>query len=245
MNKEEWKNIINSNISKSGFHITVVSGKQVPRFAYTIGITEKFNFELVFGGGILYLKDDLVKIFHRIVEKVNSTNGGFFETIDLKELGTFSLVPVDDSWSKLLMLGVYDIYNIDKINAFQIIPDEAHFTLDVPDMTKTFSHSNTPVWKYLNSDWDLEIPESSQATTDLDFLKGKPITEIIRWEEDFWEMFHSDGREIPKEQRRVVGISTMLAIDHKILEALKLPLKKGLYRDKNETEWTFWNVNTD
>jgi hypothetical protein len=245
VNKEEWKDIIKSNITTSGFHITVVAQEQTPRFAYTIGLTEKYNFELVFAGGIFYLKDQLSKIFNQIVKKVNEQEGEYFNSINLEELGTFSILPIDASWSKLLMLGVYDVYKVEKVNAFQIIPDRNHQTLDIPDMTRPFTPTLFPVWRYLVQNWDLNVPITSQVTTNLEFLKGQPLTEIIRWEPDFWEMFHGEAPNIPKEQRRVVSISTIVGIDKTILPALELQIKKGLYRDENEEEWTFWDVNVD
>jgi len=56
------KELVQSNIDRSGFHVTIVVGGIQPRFAYSIGLYDQFNFELVFPGGIYYLKDQVLQI---------------------------------------------------------------------------------------------------------------------------------------------------------------------------------------
>jgi hypothetical protein len=40
-------------------------------------------------------------------------------------LGEFSFLRVDPSWSKLMLLGVFDYYKKDDISVYQIVPDAA------------------------------------------------------------------------------------------------------------------------
>jgi len=43
--------LINKNVEKFGHHITVVGSGAEPRYAYTVGVTQKLGFELLFAGG--------------------------------------------------------------------------------------------------------------------------------------------------------------------------------------------------
>jgi hypothetical protein len=49
---------IRDNIARSGQHIYVVSGEEIPRFAYTIGITESVGVELILAGAVIYMYDE-------------------------------------------------------------------------------------------------------------------------------------------------------------------------------------------
>ncbi|WP_162852440.1 DUF4262 domain-containing protein [Dinghuibacter silviterrae] len=98
-----FKKLIQSNIERYGFHITIVGSGIQPRFAYTIGLTELLGFELVFAGGVIYLKDELIVIFNEIVKELNERKDLDLDEIKVKELGAFSLSTVDPSWSKLML----------------------------------------------------------------------------------------------------------------------------------------------
>ncbi|SHN34370.1 DUF4262 domain-containing protein [Chitinophaga sp. CF418] len=240
MEKKQFLESIKSHIDNSGFHITLVSAATTPRWAYTIGLKEKYNMELVFAGGIFYMARDVNSILHQVVGEIVKRDGNYFESIDLEDLGVFSIRHVDHSWARRLMLGVYDYYKIEKVNAFQIVPDEDHFTLDVPDMTKSFDTTMEPVWQWFEKDWDLDIPEKSTVTTNIEVLMGTPITEIVRWEDDYWEMFSEVGPDGPNEWKRVVSIGTIIAIDPSVTPALNLPLEKGFLRDSKDDDWRDW-----
>lgn len=71
-NREEFKEIIKSNIAKSGHHITIVTGGPDPRYGYTIGLNEKFGFELIIAGAIIFLQDDIYSIINSIVHQIGS-----------------------------------------------------------------------------------------------------------------------------------------------------------------------------
>jgi len=88
-----------------------------------------------------------------------------------------------------MLLGVFDYYRRADVQAYQIMPDSNHFTNDIPDMSKEWSVSTEHVWQWLNRKWSYNIPESSTVIINLYALQGESITELMRWEQDEWEMF--------------------------------------------------------
>ena len=71
-------------------------------------------------------------------------------------------------------------------------------------------------------------------------LQGEPITELMRWEKDEWEMFAGPGPEVQKEDTRVVSLGTILGIDNTLLPAVDLETGKGLWRTDRDSEWQNW-----
>lgn len=240
MNKEEFKSEIETNIKEFGYHVTYVIEDITPAFVYTIGLTEKFNIELVFAGGVYYRREEKERIITNIADKIMESNGTYKGPFDLEELGLFSLSPVDESWAKLLLLGVYDIYKTDKVIGFQIIPDTNHYTLDIPKMSQAFNVNMEPVWQWMVNEWEYNVPKDSTVGTDLDFLMGAPLTEIARWELNYWEMYNGDSNDMPSEKIRLVSLGTVLAIDPSTKACLDLPLEKGLLRDGIGEDWRRW-----
>lgn len=51
MQKREFLRLIQANINAYGYHVTVVTGGALPRYAYTIGCVLIVGAELVFAGG--------------------------------------------------------------------------------------------------------------------------------------------------------------------------------------------------
>jgi len=235
-----FKDQIQANIDKYGYHITVVVGGIEPRFAYSIGLSDSLNFELVFPGGVYYLKDQVLQIFREIVNSLRAGVSMIDTTISIDGLGQFSFLPVDPSWSKLMLLGVFDYYQKFDIPSYQIMPDTAHFTFDIPDMSKKWSLATEPVWQWLGRKWQYNVPESSTVVTNLEALQGSAITELMRWEEDEWEMFAGPGPEVQKEDTRIVSLGTILGIDNTLLPAFDLETGKGLWRADRESEWQNW-----
>ena len=211
-----------------------------PRYAYTIGLSALFNFELIFAGGTNYLKDELSLIFDTIFEELNNDKSISNRNITVGALGTFSLGTVKASWSKLMMLGVFDYYKTDHITAFQIIPDSDHRTLDIPDMAKEMNISSDPVWQWLIRKWDYAAPEDSTVVTNIKALLGEAITEVLRWEDSAWEMFAGDGSEVKKEDVRVVSLGTILGIDRTLLPVINLDIGEGLWRGSVNLSWNNW-----
>lgn len=240
MEKETHKEEIKYNVQKFGYHVTYVIADISPSFAYTIGLSNKCNFELVIAGGAFYNRAEKETIITGIADNMLETSNKNPQSISLGELGVFFLLPVDESWSKLFLLGVCDILQKENVVTLQIVPDQSHFTLDIPKMSVPFNVNNEPVWQWMVKEWKYNVSKESTVCTDLDALKGKPIIEVTRWEDDYWEMYHGDGNDMPKDQIRVVSIGTMLGIDPSSKAALDVPLEKGLYRESADDDWKKW-----
>jgi hypothetical protein len=238
--RQKFLHLIQSNIDKYGFHITIVDGMIEPRFAYSIGLKESFNFELIFAGGIYYNKEEVLLVFDESVKKLKKMKNINGQRIAIGTLGTFSFSFIAPSWSKLLMLGAFDNYSSHEIAALQIVPDESHFTLDIPDMSREWDSFSEPVWQWLDCEWDYTVPSNSTVVTNIQALFGEPITELVRLANDEWEMFAGSGPEAQEKDMRVVSLATMLGIDKSILPATKLEIGKGLWRDSSDSDWNSW-----
>ncbi len=239
MRKQEFINLISEHIENYGYHLTIVAGNSpLPRYCYSIGLLEKFGFEIAFVGGVLYRSDEIKDIIDKIIEQIKLDHS--LSNFNLGILGNFKLQLIDKSWSKVMFDGIYDFYKSSNIKAYQIMPDEKHKTLEVPNMSLKFESKKQPIWQWLTGNWSYPIKQDSIVFTDIDALFGKKILEIMRWEEQEWEMFTSDGTEIPTDQKRAVSFGTILGIDNTIMPAMNLKLEKGLWRNEDKQEWNDW-----
>ncbi len=241
--EEKFLALVESNITNYGLHITMVSSNTIPRFAYTIGLAKTAGFELVFAGGIYFMAKELNQIINTIAG--NLIAGGTTKAIDVKDWGIFSLIETDNSWCTLLTLGIFDYYKTSYVPIYQVIPPSIFDTLDTPDMSKEYNESTAPVWKYLTAPWDLPVPEKSTVVTDLAALRGRPITDAMRWEIDEWEMFTELPSNRDKKQCRVVSIATLLAIDESLQVTLNLEVETGVWREEAGDEWVLMRANND
>jgi hypothetical protein len=232
-------NEIRENITRFGYHLYAVTGDQTPRYAYTIGLTPKFGFELIFGGGILFMYKEVGKIIAGIIEQLTAKSASHAAACVVGHYGTFSFRKCDPSWTEMLMLGAIDYYQRPDVSGLQIVPDDEHRTLDVPDMSIAWSPLSAPVWQWLREPWMYSVPRSSHVVTDLSALRGIPVTEACRWEDDYWELFAGEGPGVPDEETRVVGLGTMLAIDTSLTSVIDLKVGHGIWRE-NDSEWSVW-----
>jgi len=233
-----FKEVIEENINKYGHHITFVIDAVEPRYAYTIGLNGQMGFELVFAGGIYFMKNEVTEIINSIVDQLKNLTTS--DEFNLKSYGIFKLSRTHTSWSKLMMLGVFDFYNINTVQAFQIVPDNNHSTLDIPDMSNEWNESSSPVWKWLAKDWEYSVPKDSKVITNIDSLRGHKITEVMRWENDEWEAFAGSGPDIEKKDVRVVSLGTLLSIDPTLKPIINLEIGKGIWRNSTELKWQKW-----
>jgi hypothetical protein len=243
-NRQQAIEQIGENIARKGFHTYVVSGGGDPHYAYTIGLTETLGAELILASSYFYKLDEIPQIIESLVDRMSSSNGLDGRTIPLDPWGSFSLRTVDESWIKLLMLGALDFYQSTAIRAFQLVPDQLHETLDVPKMDRPWNPALEPAWRWLHQKWPYAIPMQSVAITNLNALRGERITEVMRWEEDEWEIFAGAGPEVLQEDRRVVPLSVLLAVDETLLPAVDLVVGSGLWRDV-ESPWHPWGASPD
>ena len=140
----------------------------------------------------------------------------------------------------MLTLGVFDYYNQTGIQVWQILPDDNHRTLDVPDMSQAFEVVSQPIWQWLSRKWNYPVPSGSMSVTDLNVLFGKKATEVTRWETDEWEIFSGAGPDTPKEVMRIVPLGLLLGIDNSLERVVHLEIGKGLWRDDVEFKWNDW-----
>jgi hypothetical protein len=231
---------IRKNIARFGYHLYIVSGKQDPRYAYTIGLSPRLGHELIFAGGILFMYKEVGAIIRGIVEQLkDATSVSERQPCQVAPFGSFSFRPCDPSWVSLLMLGATDFYQREDIAALQIVPDDEHITIDVPDMAIPWSAETAPIWRWLKEPWTYSVPSDSEAVTDLDALRGFAVTEACRWEENYWELFATASPEVPKEDMRVVGLGMLLAADSSLTPILELKVGDGIWRE-DDLEWHVW-----
>ena len=231
---------IASSIQTHGYHLRIVEGGPSPRFAYTIGLHEKHGFELVLAGGVVFTNAELNSIFSTIIAQLREGKEADSVATSIEGKGTFRLAAVHPTWSSKLLLGALDFLRLPDVRAFQIVPDEDHSTVDVPDMSDPKSPDEQPMWKWVDQDWTLPFSAKAQVITNLDALRGYAITEVMRWEDSEWEMFSGAGPEVPKEDIRTVPLATLLAFDATLQSALDLEIGAGIWREDVGGDWHPW-----
>jgi hypothetical protein len=192
--------------------------------------------ELILAGAIAFMEKDALRIVDSIAKEWNASKTSYI----VESLGGFSLRQADLSWTRGLMLGAADFYGNPSIRAWQIVPEPAHWTVDIPDMGKVWSATEAPVWQWMQVPWTLSVPEAATTVTDLAALRGARITEAARWEDDQWELFSGDGTEVPEDEVRIVPLGTLLGVDPSLLPVTSLPIGGALFRDPDEGEWQPW-----
>jgi hypothetical protein len=233
------KNKIHENIAEFGFHTYVVTGGGYPHFGYTIGLTESLGAELILAGTYFYRLDDVSKLIARVKRELSRPVAWESVRASTEPWGTFSFRKVDATWARALMLGAFDFYRDKNIDAYQIVPDVAHWTIDVPDLSQAWDPSNAPGWRWLKEEWTYPVPKDSVALTNLNALRGERITEVMRWEDDEWEIFVGSGSDTPESERRVIPLGVLLEADESLLPAIDLRVGTGLWRD-DDSDWHPW-----
>lgn len=240
MQRSDFLTRIRANIAAAGYHVTVVTGGALPRYAYTIGCTAIVGAEFIFAGGELYSQAQVGEILDALVSHTIQTPDGPHVSIPVDSLGRFSLVPAHTSWSKELLLGAFDYYQQADIPVWQVVPDGPHRTLDVPDMAHVFDADSQPVWQWVARTWQYPIPSESMALTNLPVLFGEKVTEVMRWEADDWELFSGPGPDVPEADRRMVPLGVLIGLDEALERVVNLLVGQGLWRDIEELEWNDW-----
>lgn len=238
---------IRTNIAKFGHHNYLILGGPLPRFAYSIGLSETVGSELVMAGGCFYTADEVRMIIDAVSAQLSKLYPGEWPRvpIDIGSLGVFSLRDVDASWCSSLLLGALDFYGVDHIAAHQIVPEGDRWTIDVPALNRPWSAKSEPVWQWVQEPWLYPVPKDCTVVTNLDALRGKAITEVARWEPDQWEMFAGAGPDVDKEDVRVVPLGTLLGADHSLEMVTTLEVGRGVWRDREELRWQPWTTAPD
>lgn len=231
---------IKASIDSHGYHVRIVDGGPSPRFAYTIGLHGSIGFELVFAGGSFFTLSEAKNVVNETAQIIRTKRSSEAMPIVFPAMGTFSLGMVDPSWSRKLLLGALDYFGLEQIRALQIVPDEDHWTFDIPNMDEAWNPNSNPAWKWLEHAWELPNSPRSAAITNLDALRGHPITEVMRWEEEEWEMFAGAGPDVDKSEVRIVPLATMVAHDASLEMVFDLAVGSGLWREEGGDEWHPW-----
>jgi hypothetical protein len=224
-------NTIRSNIASAGYHITLVQGGRSPRFAYSVGLTDVGDPEVVLAGAASLGAKAVKRVLDQAVERSNIGTLSPGEIVDVPDIGSFQVARADPSWTQRMLLGAFDYYDRRDVTALQLIPDPSLRTIDVPDMSQQWDASREPVWRWLGEDWDLSIPPDAIAVTNLDALRGNPVCEAARWEEAEWELFAGSGPDTPRSEVRVVPLSTLLGFDPSLQAVADLDVGSAIHRD--------------
>ncbi len=232
---------IRENIQRHGYHLYIVTGGAVPRYAYTIGLSETdAGAEILLAGCMTYLGSDLEVIVAEAAHHLKRDKCFSGMKVSTQQHGQFELREVNDRWQSALALGAIDYYNNRPFKMFQLLPDQQHATIDVPDMSRNIGEDSSSAWQWLWRPWTYHVSPKATATTNLCALKGALITEAARWEADEWELFAGSGPDVDKAEIRVVPIGTLLAHDPTLLPVLDLEVGKALWRESPDN-WQVWN----
>jgi hypothetical protein len=239
---DRLRSTIEANIRQHGFHTYFVGGGPSPRWVYTIGLTAKVGVELVLAGGSMFKANEAGVIVQAIATALcdQASPIRVSQDIDVDGHGQFSLRPIDRSWSGVLLSGAHDYLQTDELDTMQIVPDEAHATIDVPFLSRPRASSFEPAWQWLDSRWNYQVASNSVAVTNLAALRGAAVTEGTRWELDQWELFAGSGPETDPSDIRFVPLGTLLANDESLVAMLSLPVGSGLWRTSRQEPWNRW-----
>ena len=197
--------------------------------------------ELILAGASFYVIDDVVDVINQFATDLRTQNAMALVQEQVTSFGRFSLREIDSSWSRMLMLGAIDFYGTNDIRALQLVPDQTHWTIDVPKLNEAWDPLKEPIWQWLQEPWRYAVSPQATGVTNLAALRGERITEVMRWEEDQWELFAGAGPDVPWEELRVVQVGTLLASDRSLEKILGLPVGGGCWRD-HTLVWHPWST---
>ena len=225
---------ITRNIRDYGYHVYVVSGGPTPRWAYTIGLSPRIGYELVFAGGATYPKSAVLEILRNWASMLGSQ-----KSLLSNNSAEFQLGPVCAQWATQLLVGAHDFYQ-STVNALQILPDRLHRTIDVPDLSVSLESSQVTPWCWLEKPWPYKISEKAEAMADVHVLMGRRVKEVARWEEGYWEAFSDSGDDVRSENACLAPLGTLIGADPSLEPITALAIGAGMWRVENGM-WHSWH----
>lgn len=232
---------IRSHIDNAGFHIYVVGMETLPKYGYTIGLTESpVGAELVLAGAARFTIDE---VSDALSDLGDATRDGALDpsgSYDATHLGKVRFREAHESWVERLLLGAVDYYGSRPVRAYQVLLGSELTTLDVPDLSREWDPTAERVWRWLDLAWSYPIPKETAVVTNLRALYGHPITEVCHWEDDEWELVAAHDEPIEKRDLIVVPFATLLALDPSLEQVLSLPAGKAVRRDDPSAAWSAW-----
>lgn len=236
IDRKTMLNLIERNIERSGFHVYVLKGGILPRYVYTIGLSESIGSELIFPGATWFSLNEVLEIVRSVRAELEA-KGVDCVTDESRELGLFQVRRVHETWVSELMLGATDYYGRSNVSALQIAPKCESRSIDVPDMSRCWSADREPVWRWIKEPWPFEVAEDTSIVTNTRALAGDRITEMTRWEGDEWEMFAGSVDDVERNEMQVAPLASFLAYDPTLEVALELEVGSGVWRDESSDEW--------
>jgi hypothetical protein len=140
------------------------------------------------------------------------------------------------------MLGDVDYYEGDQFPALQVVPVNAHAqTVDIPDTSAPLDLKREKPWRWLVEQWSYPVEPRTLVLTDLDALRGEPITMVNREFDDGngtqWEAWATKLTDIPREVVRAAPIGLFLALDPTLAPTLNLLPGEYAVRDTIDDSW--------
>lgn len=196
--------------------------------------------ELVLAGAVSLSAAEVRRAINQVAAQVVASDGRARSDFEIDGLGRFSLLEVDGSWIGAMLLGACDFYGRG-LRVMQIRPDGPHRTVDVPDLSRSWDPNAERVWRWLHEPWDYPVPPKSVAATNVAALHGASVTEVVRWEEGYWEMFAGPAPDVTSADARMVPLGTLLGADPLLEIVTGLEIGRGLWRGPAEPEWRTWD----
>lgn len=202
-----------ANIAKYGVQWIVVQRSELPRWAYSIGLTERGGPEVVIAGAVALSLDELREVLEAFASSAESRLGKLPENLTIQGWSIRSAHP---SWVEGLLLGANRYYER-TVDAVQLVPPPERWTIDTPSLSAPWSPGTEPVWRWLADEepWTFSFKREAIAFADVAVLQGRrPARTAGLWEEDEWEVFsYSDDERanIDPADVRPIPLATLIA----------------------------------
>ena len=238
--------LVQSHIETYGWHLYRVLPGPTPAWSYTIGLTETYGLpELVVAGRGALDEEDVRAAIDLAIELLKTD--GDARSIDAR--GSMRTGPVDPSWRARLMLGDEDRYGGD-YDALQLVVSEVE-TIDMPKLSVPYSPDESDPWRWLSDEWpyetgDAPLPKRSLALTDVDALRGAPLGEVARVDDERagtqWECWAvTTTTPIPAERMAVAPLGLFLAVDPTVASLADLERGEWATRSTPSEVWEKWS----
>ncbi|MFM8174460.1 MAG: DUF4262 domain-containing protein [Pirellulaceae bacterium] len=241
MDPQSARSKIQENIQKHRFHLYLIEGPLLPRYAYTVGLSLTTGYELAFAGGSFFRRLDATAIIDRLAKNHLEKATQPPSTQTLEPYGEFYFERIHSSWVNQFLNAIPDYFPEETPPCFQILPDASHSTRDVPQMAAPYSTASHTPWQWIEKPWPFQISKDALAATDLPALRGKRVQEVVRWEEERWELFASPGDQVNPDDCRIVPLAVLLSLDPSLEIVTRLEIGKGYWRDGEKGDWNRWN----
>jgi hypothetical protein len=234
--REQARALIKHSIQQQGFHLFSICQGSYPRFGYTVGLTTTLGAELVMPGAAWFNAGE-VSVILALIRRQLLADRRFDVPFAFDGLGSFTLRKAHRSWTRKLLLGALDHYASRDVAAYQVVPDQDHWTIDVPDLSTPLGAGRSPGWQWLREPWRHPVPACSYAVADLAALRGGRIFQAARWEDDCWEIFTGPAEQFSDDDLRAVPLGCFLARDPSLAPILDLKVGQGIWRGDDDDAW--------